>query len=64
VLYTDGLIERPDHPIDAGLEELAARAPGLSHDVTELGEALLASVAEPRRDDAAVLVLQLSSDAS
>ena len=30
----------------------------------ELGEALLAAVTEPRRDDAAVLVIQLSSEAS
>jgi serine phosphatase RsbU (regulator of sigma subunit) len=52
IVYTDGLAA------------LAARAPGLGHEVAELGEALLAGVVEPRRDDAAVLVIQLSSDAS
>jgi serine phosphatase RsbU (regulator of sigma subunit) len=64
VLYTDGLVERPDKPIDAGLAGLAARAHELPRDVAMLGEALLAAVAEPRRDDAAVLVIQLSSEAS
>jgi hypothetical protein len=64
ILYTDGLVERPGTPIDDGLSRLAARAPDLSRDVVALGEALLAGVEEPRRDDAAVLVIQLSSEAS
>ncbi len=58
VVYTDGLVERPESPIDTGLSKLAARAPGLAGDVTVLGEALLAAVPEPRRDDAAVLVIR------
>jgi serine phosphatase RsbU (regulator of sigma subunit) len=58
VIYTDGLIERPDSTIDVGLADLARRASGLADDPAVLGEALLGSVAEPRRDDAAVLVVQ------
>jgi hypothetical protein len=58
VVYTDGLIERPESSIDDGLAKLAASAPRLAGDPEALGEALLASVSEPRRDDAAVLVVQ------
>ncbi|MEA2125249.1 MAG: hypothetical protein QOI80_2031 [Solirubrobacteraceae bacterium] len=59
VVYTDGLVERPDAPIDAGLAALAARAPALARDISTLADRLLDGVAEPRRDDAAVLVIRI-----
>jgi serine phosphatase RsbU (regulator of sigma subunit) len=59
VVYTDGLVERPDCPIDEGLADLSRRAPALARDPATLAERLLDAVAEPRRDDAAVLVVRL-----
>jgi serine phosphatase RsbU (regulator of sigma subunit) len=59
VAYTDGLVEHPNESIDDGIADLAVRAPELARDAPNLADALLASVAEPRRDDAAVLVVKL-----
>ncbi len=59
VIYTDGLIERPDSSIDAGMERLRARAIELGTDPAALAEDLLAAVPEPRRDDVAILCLRL-----
>jgi hypothetical protein len=58
VVFTDGLVERPESSIDDGLEKLAARAAAASGTPEQLVEALLAAVPEPRRDDAAVLVVR------
>jgi serine phosphatase RsbU (regulator of sigma subunit) len=52
IVFTDGLVERPDAPIDDSLAEMAQRAAA-----GDRAEALLAAVQEPRRDDAAVLCL-------
>jgi serine phosphatase RsbU (regulator of sigma subunit) len=61
VIYTDGLVERPEIPIDDGLAALAVQVAAGARTAE-----LLASVAEPRRDDVAVLCLtpQPSSVAS
>jgi len=60
VLYTDGLVERPDRSIDDGLTDLAQQAAAVSHDPAVLAKALLDGVSEPRRDDAAVLCIRLA----
>lgn len=59
VMFTDGLVERPDSTIDAGLAALAELAGRIGRDPARLAAELLASVHEPRRDDAAVLAVQL-----
>ena len=60
VIYTDGLVERPEASIDEGLAILAERAAALAGDIPAMADRLLALVPEPRRDDAAVLVVQLA----
>lgn len=63
MLYTDGLIERRDEDIDAGLERLArslARHDGLAPE--SLADALLVDlspVAEGPDDDTALVVVRL-----
>ena len=62
VLYTDGLVERPDSSIDAGIEALAARATAFAGRAPEeLAGALMDSVPEPRRDDTAVLCVRVGA---
>ena len=62
VLYTDGLIERSDRPLQAGLDELLAQVDGL-RDAT--ADALASSLADEvagatgRPDDVCVLALRL-----
>lgn len=58
ILYTDGLVERPGDTIDAGLATLARRAAEGPRDLARLTDALLATVSEPRRDDAAILCVR------
>jgi serine phosphatase RsbU (regulator of sigma subunit) len=61
IFYTDGLVERPDSSIDAGIERLAHRAAAAAaRDPATLAAALIAGVPEPRRDDTAVLCVRLS----
>ncbi len=59
IVYTDGLIERPEASIDVGLAALAERAGAWVGDCAALTESLLATVPEPRRDDAAVLCVRV-----
>jgi serine phosphatase RsbU (regulator of sigma subunit) len=59
VIYTDGLVERPEIPIDEGLAELSRRVSSGARTAE-----LLASVAEPRRDDVAVLCLSPAAQPS
>jgi len=64
VLYTDGLVERRNEPIDAGLGRLAAAAadsPG--HAGTLAGRLVVAMPETGRPDDVAVLVLARSAAA-
>jgi serine phosphatase RsbU (regulator of sigma subunit)/anti-sigma regulatory factor (Ser/Thr protein kinase) len=59
VLYTDGLVERPGEPLDAGLERLAATVGRDDDDDLEhLGDALVDVLLPqgPGDDDAAVLI--------
>jgi serine phosphatase RsbU (regulator of sigma subunit) len=58
--YTDGLIERPDHPIDEGLAQLCRAVAAQSPDVAaaSIMSALVGS--RPARDDIALLVLRRS----
>lgn len=64
VIYTDGLVERPESSLDEGLATLAERSAALVHDVATMAGRLLARVPEPRRDDAAVLIVQLTGVSS
>lgn len=61
LLYTDGLVERPDASLDEGLDWLRGFAPGVASDPRELCAALIAArfreVAP--RDDVALLALYL-----
>lgn len=65
VLYTDGLVELADESIDDGLRRLAAvRSP--AHDPELLADTILAELLgeRPRRDDIALLVVQLAGRAA
>lgn len=64
VVYTDGLIERPDSTLDAGMATLAALATSVGTEPVGLADALLDSVAQPRRDDVAVLCVRRSQAAA
>jgi len=60
VLYTDGLVERRDTPLDERLEQLAAAARAAADDISGLCEDILSSVlgdAEPG-DDVALLAVR------
>jgi PAS domain S-box-containing protein len=59
LLYTDGLVESRDHPIDTGLANLRRHAAALARrDVEDFCDELLARIA-PRGDDVAMLVLRI-----
>lgn len=62
VLYTDGLVELADEPIDDGLRRLAAVRPPAGHDPELLADAILDELIgdRPRRDDIALLVVHLA----
>jgi serine phosphatase RsbU (regulator of sigma subunit) len=62
-LYTDGLVERRDRPIDEGISRLAG---AVSADEPELACALaMAAMTDyiPHRDDVALLVLRARAPA-
>ncbi|MCV2395335.1 SpoIIE family protein phosphatase [Actinotalea sp. M2MS4P-6] len=60
VLFTDGLIERRDRPLRAGLEALVGVAGGVgSVDAAGVGEVLLSRLADAPEDDVAVVVLRV-----
>ena len=63
VLYTDGLIERPDEIIDDGFARLTASLAG-AHQLSldQLCAAILAEHRTNRRDDIALLVMRISLD--
>ncbi len=59
LLYTDGLVERRDTPLQEGLAWLAATVGELAHlPVDELCDALLALVGDRVEDDVALLALR------
>jgi sigma-B regulation protein RsbU (phosphoserine phosphatase) len=61
VLYTDGLVERRDEPIDASLARLLAAADGWSGSLDGLCDHLLERMAPPRggpHDDVALIALE------
>jgi PAS domain S-box-containing protein len=66
VLYTDGLVERRDEPLEVGLARLAAAAERSDPDDAEvLCEALLEALVPPtatREDDLAILVARVRAD--
>lgn len=62
VLYTDGLVERRDEDLDAGLERLAAVVAGLDPGRPDVDEIIAAMLTGDRRDDVAVLVLGVPRD--
>jgi anti-sigma regulatory factor (Ser/Thr protein kinase) len=58
VVYTDGLVERREEPLDRGLERLAAAATGVKGGtLKEISDALLELVADDRHDDVALLTI-------
>lgn len=60
ILYTDGLIERRDRALRAGLESLMEVAAGIgAPDAAGIGEELLANLAEAPEDDVAVVVVRI-----
>ncbi|NAZ87616.1 SpoIIE family protein phosphatase [Kineococcus sp. T90] len=59
LLYTDGLVERRDEPLDAGLERLRAAAEDLAHlPLDGFVDALVARVVPEPDDDVAVVALR------
>jgi anti-sigma regulatory factor (Ser/Thr protein kinase) len=63
VLYTDGLVERRDRSIDAGLADLAAAAARADPEPDAFVDALVTGLLgdDPRGDDVAVLVVRLDA---
>jgi serine phosphatase RsbU (regulator of sigma subunit)/anti-sigma regulatory factor (Ser/Thr protein kinase) len=63
ILYTDGLVERRDRPIDEGIDRLGALVASRDDDdPTAAADDVVATMADPDgRDDAAVLLVQLES---
>ena len=58
VVYTDGLVERREEPLDRGLQRLAAAATGVrGGTLKEISDALLELVADDRHDDVALLTI-------
>ena len=62
ILYTDGLVERVEHPIDDGLDRLAAVTVPADRDPEHLADAIIHELldGERLRDDVALLVLELA----
>ena len=61
VLYTDGLVERREEPIDVGLDRLVAAAGSLPEDLDAAVDALVERMRPPQgvvRDDTAVIALE------
>ena len=58
VLFTDGLIEHRDEPLDDGIDRVAAVA-AAAPDVESLCESALAQAPVPRFDDLALIALEL-----
>jgi serine/threonine-protein kinase RsbW len=66
VLYTDGLIERRNHPVQAGLDELLAKLDGLRDEACDTVASSLAHEATgttSQPDDVCVLALRLGARA-
>jgi anti-sigma regulatory factor (Ser/Thr protein kinase)/GAF domain-containing protein len=63
VLYTDGLVERPDRPIDEGLDLLARAAAEAPREPDGLIDSVVDELLGPgaRRDDVALLAIRLSA---
>ena len=58
VVYTDGLVERREEPLDRGLQRLAEVASRVrAGSLTEISDGLLELVADDRHDDVALLTI-------
>jgi anti-sigma regulatory factor (Ser/Thr protein kinase) len=57
LLYTDGLVERRDESLDAGLARLADRLAGCAGPPDQTADALLALTASASQDDVTILLL-------
>jgi PAS domain S-box-containing protein len=57
-LYTDGLVESREHPIDVGMAALARLAASARGGLESLADALLAELPRSREDDVALLGLR------
>ncbi|WP_249374749.1 SpoIIE family protein phosphatase [Streptomyces sp. I05A-00742] len=63
LLYTDGLVERPDEDIDHGLARLAHAASGLARaSLDDFCDALLSEAAAVGRDDICLIAARLPED--
>ncbi len=63
VMYTDGLVERRDRDLDAGIDALAARLRAGSGPVTTLPGSLVEALApEGSEDDIAILIARISDE--
>jgi serine phosphatase RsbU (regulator of sigma subunit) len=61
VMFTDGLVERRDRPLDIGVEQVASHLSALAHHVTaeELTDSLLQALGTTdAEDDVAILVVE------
>lgn len=60
LMFTDGLVERPEEPIDRGLERLARTVQAHAGETeSPLEPVLAAMLAEERRDDVCVLDIRV-----
>lgn len=65
LLYTDGLIERRDRSLRAGLDALIAAAGAITAiDAAGIGEELLSSLADAPEDDVALVVVRIPDPAT
>jgi anti-sigma regulatory factor (Ser/Thr protein kinase) len=67
VLYTDGLVERRQEPLDTGLERLAAAVAAGTEGVEQLADEVIDALvppSAPATDDVALLVVQFEADRS
>ncbi|MEV6961094.1 SpoIIE family protein phosphatase [Streptomyces sp. NPDC051207] len=63
LMYTDGLVERPEEPIDRGLQRLARAVEAhADHTDSALEPVLAAMLEEERRDDVCVLDIRVPDD--
>src|SRR5439155_24689982 len=62
LLYTDGLVERRDQPIDVGIDRLAAQLGDRSASVADIADSIVKDLSdEHRMDDVVVIALAVEA---